>query len=121
MSTSNKYVFAKTIVHCLSCLNDSFKACLIPNNIPETLRRFSSISRIATTNEGSAERRGDLSFSFLNSKGQEELVYCEPHMKVSGSDSAGDSAFHFNRIYFHPGRPEIADGKVLVGHIGGHL
>jgi hypothetical protein len=42
-------------------------------------------------------------------------------MKVSGSDSAGDSAFHFNRIYFHPGRLEIANGKVLVGHIGGHL
>ena len=113
--------FSKTIVQSLSCLNDDFEKCRIPNNIPETLRRFSTMSGIETTNEGNAERRDALSFTFITQDEQEIPVYCEPHMKLSGSDSRGDSSYRFNRIYFHPGKPEIADGKILVGHIGNHL
>lgn len=113
--------FSKSIVHCLSCLNDEFKSCLNINNIPDTLRRFTSISGVVTSNEGSASRREDLSFSFRNSDDTFDPVYCEPHMKLSQSDRSGDNTHYHNRIYFHPGKAHIADGRILVGHIGGHL
>lgn len=113
--------FSQTIVRGLSCLNDVFDDCRIPNNIPATLKQFSSRSGFETSNEGDAQRRNELSFSFVNNQGLVESVYCEPHLKISKSDKPGDSHFYFNRIYFHPGKENIVHGNVLIGHIGGHL
>jgi len=113
--------FCIAIIYCLTCLNDKFKSCLNINNIPDSLRRFTSISGIETSNEGNAARRDDLSFSFRNKDNVMELVYCEPHMRLSQSDRSGDNTYRYNRIYFHPGKDHIAEGKILVGHIGGHL
>lgn len=113
--------FSNEIVHCLTSLNDLFSQHLIPNNIPESLRRFTTACGIETTNEGDARRRRDLSFTFINHEEQEESVYCEPHMKISSSDQSGDHHHYHNRIYFHPGKEKIADGKILIGHIGTHL
>lgn len=113
--------FSHTIVDALTCLNDYFDYCRIPNNIPETLERFKARSGFETSNEGNSRRKDDLSFSFVNQKGLPELVYCEPHLKISRSDQPGDHFFYQNRIYFSPGKENIEGGKILVGHIGGHL
>lgn len=114
-------LFSHTIVHCLSSLNDQFSDHHIPNNIPQSLRQFTSACGIETSNEGNAGRRNELSFSFINDENQEEFIYCEPHMKMSQSNRTGDHRHYFNRIYFHPGKSTIAGGKILVGHIGEHL
>lgn len=113
--------FSHSIIHCLANLNDKFRDHYIKNNIPESLRRFSSECGIETTNEGDAQRRNNLSFSFINDNNMEELVYCEPHMKISRSNNPGDHRYYHNRIYFHPGKSHIAGGKILIGHIGRHL
>ena len=114
--------FARVICHCLSKLIDDFPACFIPSNVVNSLIRFSTICGYETTNEGNINRRADLSFSFENNSGDSISVYCEPHIKLSRSDRTGDSHHYQNRIYFHVGgRQDIAEGKVLVAHIGGHL
>ena len=115
------FIFSKVIVRCLTHLNDDFKSCLTPNNIPESLRKFSSICGFDTTNEGDLRRKEDLSFAFKKLDNSEEVVYCEPHIKFSKSDYSSDNKYYHNRIYFHVGKPDIADGKILVGHIGKHL
>ena len=113
--------FSKAIVKCLTHLNDDFRQYLIPNNIPQSLRAFSTICGYETTNEGDAQRKAALSFAFRNDDNTEEMVYCEPHVKVSTSDFASDNTHYHNRIYFHVGKPNIAGGKILIGHIGKHL
>lgn len=61
----------------------------------------------------------NLQFMFENNKTQEkEVICCELHTKIKwyGMDKQNQ-----DRIYFHPGRPEIENGKILVAHIGNHL
>lgn len=115
------FLFSHGIIHCLTSLNDQFGDHFIPNNIPQSLRQFTSACGIETSNEGNAERRDELSFSFTTHENKEESIYCEPHMKISQSDRPGDHHHYHNRIYFHPGKSTIADGRILVGHIGRHL
>ena len=62
-----------------------------------------------------------MTFSFLNHQGQSEKICCEPHLKLSKSDNTGDNTYYFNRIYFHEGRNNISESRILIGHIGEHL
>jgi hypothetical protein len=117
--------FSKKIVYYLSCLNDKFEECKTnPYDRVKTLKKFSSLCSFdePASNEGNIQRKKELSFSFLNSvSNREEMIYCEPHLKLSQSDNSGNSEFYFHRIYFHEGKPEIENGKILIGHIGKHL
>jgi hypothetical protein len=114
-------VFARTIVKALGYLNDDFRRYLNTGDVPGSLKAFSSVSGFETTNEGELSRKPSFTFDFTSSTGNVESVCCEPHIKISRSDSAGDNTFYFYRIYFHFGKASISEGRILVGHIGAHL
>jgi len=113
--------FSKNITHCLLFLNDRFSECFENDNVIEALNKFSTLCGFETTNEGNVKRKADLSFSFLDKNGNSQKIYCEPHIKIGKSYINGDSKFYFNRIYFYLGKDDIANGAILVGHIGKHL
>ncbi len=117
--------FAKKIIEHLSHLHDRFNNCKIaPYNRVETLKRFSvrcSLDEDAST-EGDAKRKKDFTFAFENKEGQIENICCEPHLKLCRSDAyPGDTQYYYHRIYFYEGKASIANGKILIGHIGNHL
>ena len=62
-------------------------------------------------------------FKFINKKNEEEDVCCEPHLKLCHNDLyPGDTSYsNDRRIYFHEGKANIHEGKILIGHIGDHL
>lgn len=123
------FIFSKTIISILTALNDIFPKHFKANpvNLLEILKSFSSDSSIKTTLEGNINRKENLSFVFdyKDSKSKKickEKICCESHMKLGKSDNySGDSRYYYNRIYFHPGKPHLHQGKVLVCHIGKHL
>lgn len=113
--------FSNNIIRNLTALNDNYNRYKIPNNRIDTLKRFSSACNVDVTPEGSADRKAEFTFEFINEANKLEKVCCEPHMKLSKSDDSGDTHHYNNRIYFHEGKPNIAGGKVLIGHVGKHL
>lgn len=118
-------LFVKKMIQHLTYLNDDFSDCKVnPYNRNETLQRFSAycnLDEVAST-EGNANRKKDFTFEFMNAKKQMEKICCEPHLKLSRSDKyPGDSEYYYHRIYFHEGKKDIADGRILIGHIGKHL
>lgn len=67
------------------------------------------------TDRRSAEK---LDYEFVNTgTGEKIILRCELHSKLKWSDMDKE---HQDRIYFHPGKPEIENGKVLILHIGTH-
>ena len=55
---------------------------------------------------------------YINSRTQaEEELVCELHTKFSTHKRSEKR----DRIYFHPGKPDICEGKIIVIHIGEHL
>jgi hypothetical protein len=117
--------FKKKIIEHLSYLNDSFENCKTnPYNRVESLRRFTAYCNLdeSATAEGNASRKEGFTFSFENTEKKQEKICCEPHFKMSRSDKyPGDGEYYYHRIYFHEGRQNIHNGKILVGHIGTHL
>lgn len=114
-------IFSKCILNCLDALEQTFYTYYDPQDIPSSLRAFSTACGVETTLEGNKNRKEDFTFTFIDIDGNSVEVCCEPHMKLSQSDQSGDSHYYFNRIYFHGGKKEVENGKLLVGHIGGHL
>ena len=117
--------FKNTILFHLSKLNDEFhKHKAIPYNRNDTLKRFSIACQLheEASSEGNVYRKPSLSFDFINNKGENVSICCEPHLKLCRNDNyPGDSEYYFYRIYFHEGQKEIQNGKILIGHIGEHL
>ncbi len=114
--------FVKSIIYNLTQLNDKFKLYPIQSNLRDTLKKFSIECSVHATLEGNIRRKNDFTFSFVDAKSSKIFqVCCEPHLKLDKNDLPGNAHFYFNRIYFHPGLPEVNDGKILVGHIGSHL
>ena len=114
----------KKIVYHLSALNDKFRESFDMPELDRTqvLRHFSinsSLDEIASP-EGDANRKPLFTFSFLNSENINEDVCCEPHLKLCYSDTV-NAYSNERRIYFHEGKPNIQNGKILIGHIGTHL
>lgn len=112
------------IIRNLSALNDEFRKYYIPNNRPRTLIEFSSGTGLEASPEGNAARKNDFTFEFEYKVGEDikkERICCEPHLKLSNADGAGNTHYYFNRIYFHEGKEYLYGGKILVGHIGRHL
>jgi len=115
-------LFANDIINSLICLEKELANCIDESqNLPEALSKFTSILGIETTLEGSASRKAALTFMFKNDNDENENIYCEPHIKLSHSSSAGDGQYYYNRIYFHQGKNSIKHGNILIGHIGKHL
>ncbi|MCP4137942.1 MAG: hypothetical protein GY754_43670 [bacterium] len=113
--------FPQAIIYCLAALNDKFREYYISSNLQQSLESFSSACSIETTLEGNVVRKPSFTFEFIKNQSEKENICCESHMKLSNSDASGDSKYYYNRIYFHPGKSTIYDGKILVGHIGKHL
>jgi hypothetical protein len=117
---------SKKVVYHLAALNDKFKESYQPEyNRTQILNNFSSMAKLdeAASLEGNIRRKEALTFSFVNDKGQPENVYCEAHLKLCYNDSyPGDTSYsNDRRIYFHEGKPNIQQGKILIGHMGDHL
>lgn len=119
---------SKIIVH-LSALNDHFKESQKKSiasgaNRQQVLDNFSrenNLDEIASL-EGNPSRKKDLTFSFMNDKvGQIQKICCEPHLKLPRKDLDDGSYSTNRRIYFHEGIDGIANGRILIGHIGAHL
>jgi hypothetical protein len=113
--------FSMTLIDHLSLLNDEFHKYYDRANRIESLRRFSSACGIEATPQGEAKDKPKMTFEFVNHSKQREPVCCEPHLKLGHSDEKGDHHYYYNRIYFHEGKENIAHGRILIGHIGGHL
>lgn len=112
----------KKLVHHLSELNDKFDGCRTsPYSRPDTIRIFNSSCTFDqnASIEGKLSRKNDLSWDFTNTVGKVESVYCEIHLKLLLDDKGKVSTDR--RIYFHEGKVDIEDGKILIGHIGNHL
>jgi len=117
---------SKKIVAHLSALNDNFKNYKNkPYNRNDTLNRFSVGEKLDETAsvEGNASRKRRLIFNFVDNNNQIEQVCCEPHLKLPYNDNyPGDKSYSTDRrIYFHEGKENIHNGKILIGHIGDHL
>ena len=113
--------YAETIVYNLTQLNDNFRKYNDPSDRVGTLSRFSSICNVTASPEGDPSRKKILSFYFIDENSNQTLIYCEPHLKLYHSETAGDTHFYNNRIYFHEGRLDVEEGRILVAHIGKHL
>jgi hypothetical protein len=115
----------KTVCH-LSALNDKFRnSAQLKLDRTQTLKHFTVAAKLdeEATLEGCAARKQDFTFEFINDKNIPENVCCEPHLKLCYNDNyPGDSSYsNDRRIYFHEGKPNIQNGKILIGHIGKHL
>jgi len=114
--------FANDIVKSLRYLENNFRNILNESNaLPEALIKFSTILGIETTLEGKAARKPDFTFKFQKDNEEDIDICCEPHIKLSESSKRGDNSFYFNRLHFYEGRDGVENGKILIGHIGGHL
>lgn len=88
--------------------SDSRKIC-------SEFQAFFHIECSPQSDRKSAEK---LDYKFINENtGEEIVVRCELHSKLKWN---GMDRENQDRIYFHPGRPEIENGKVLIVHIGTH-
>ncbi len=113
--------FSKSIIHHLTLLNDEFHKYYNSSNRTETLIKFSSACDIDASPQGNAKDKPKMTYEFINDSNTKEQVCCEPHLKLGQCDDNGDHHYYQNRIYFHEGKENIANGKILIGHIGGHI
>lgn len=116
----------KKIVYHLSALNDKFRDSQQPSlNRTQVLEQFSRTARLdeIASLVGNVARKPDLTFQFRNSANEMEDVCCEPHIKLCYNDNyPGDNSYSTDRrIYFHEGKINIQNGKILIGHVGDHL
>jgi hypothetical protein len=116
----------RKVIYHLAALNDKFRAIRATANhlthALEILSRECGLDEIASL-EGNAKRKDDLTFEFMNNLQKFERVCCEPHLKLCYNDNyPGDSSYsNDRRIYFHEGKENIQNAKILIGHIGQHL
>nr|WP_294923454.1 hypothetical protein [uncultured Flavobacterium sp.] len=115
--------FACKIVRHLEALNDVLPTVINKgySNHTDLLTQFSNSAQLdeKATLEGSNKSR--LKFKFINkATGKIEELVCEPHLKLSKNDK-DDATYFKNRIYFHFGKINIEESKILVAHIGEHL
>lgn len=103
---------------------DAFKKCFTELSnagvgYREMCTEFEGIHAIECSPQASRGATRHLRFDFPNIQTAEtETLCCELHTKLKWQ---GMDREHQDRIYFHPGKDGIADGKVLIVHIGTHL
>jgi len=116
---------SKKLIYHLTALNDKFMdSYKMGTERAQILKHFSLAAKLdeIASLEGSASRKNDFNFKFINDKGLLENVCCEPHLKLCYNDDPGDTSYsNDRRIYFHEGKENIQQGRILIGHIGAHL
>jgi hypothetical protein len=118
--------YTKKIIEHLSALNDTLPECLKKEKqLQVVLKMLTSMAHLdeEASLEGNINRKTKLTFIFVNSDRKPEGVYCEAHLKLCYNDNyPSDKSYGTDgRIYFHPGKVNIQNGKILIGHIGRHL
>lgn len=79
---------------------------------------FQAHSRIECSPQSDRKAAEKLDYEFIRTDtGEKITVRCELHSKLKWNNMDKENQ---DRIYFHPGRPEIEGGKVLIVHIGTH-
>ncbi|WP_434748034.1 hypothetical protein [Paenibacillus amylolyticus] len=103
------------VVRHLSVLNDFAKELYLETGgaSDEIYRRLKSEYNIISSGRGSNESLNKFLCNFSNMDNEFEEVRCNPHSKLYTDYSE-------YRIYFNWGRERIENGKILIGHIGGH-
>ncbi len=105
--------FQEELIRHLSALNDYAKEVYEEVGNQTFYDVFKARYNIECSGRGSNESSDTFKCKFLNDKGVEEEITCNPHTKLYNNHSE-------YRIYFNFGRGSIAGGKILIGHIGGH-
>lgn len=126
--TINKILmrYKKKIITALSILNDHLHECTekssTPKEITDKLNAFLP-QGIDSSPESSASRRDLCTFNFSNEKKESENICCELHIKIHSDDMERKPTRNqpYARIYFHQGKNNIQNEKILIGHIGDHL
>jgi hypothetical protein len=124
-----KSIFAecpKKILYHLSALNDFLpKIMREEKQLQEVLKKLTAAGCLdeKASLEGNIAKKKKLTFGFKNDEGGFEDVCCEAHLKLCYNDKhPHDTSYSANRrIYFHPGKPGVQNGRILIGHIGKHL
>ena len=80
--------------------------------------KISSLYPIECSPQASRASIHKVTFDFKDFTNKEHSVCCELHTKLKWYNMDKQNQ---DRIYFHPGGLDIADGKLLIGHIGRHL
>jgi hypothetical protein len=112
--------FAAEVVSALISLAKDMPECMEQPTTHECMRAFTAKSGYETSMEGNADRKNALTFRFMGKDGTLRIL-CEPHIKLHRSTRAGDTEHYFHRIYFSSTEHTEFEGKILIGHIGGHL
>lgn len=112
--------FVVQIVSALTSLANDMPKCMTQRTTYECMQAFSAMSHYETSMEGNATRKEALTFQFTGKNGLVRIL-CEPHIKLSRSDRAGDTEYYFHRIYFSSAEHAEFQSKTLIGHIGKHL
>ena len=81
-------------------------------------QKISSLYAIECSPQASRKSIDEVTFIFKDFTNKEHSVCCELHTKLKWYNLDKQNQ---DRIYFHPGGLDIADGKLLIGHIGKHL
>jgi len=99
---------------------ESFCLCISKNNsFEETSEAFKNFSGINCSPQAGRASVKDLKRKYMNTKTKvSEEITCELHTKFNTHNRDRSKQ---DRIYFHPGKPFICDGKIIVIHIGEHL
>jgi hypothetical protein len=106
---------SKELIRHLSVLNDYVKDLYTETggDNEEVFRILKSRFDIYSSGRGSNEGLNNFRCSFPNSRKVLEEVRFNPHTKLY-------TEYSDFRIYFNWGRESIENGKILIGHIGGH-
>ena len=80
--------------------------------------RISSLYPIECSPQASRKSIPQVTFVFKDFANNDRKVCCELHTKLKWHNMDKQNQ---DRIYFHPGEVDVADGKLLIGHIGKHL
>ena len=115
-----EYPFAdyqREIIQHLANINDYFSSIreeFSGYGNEEVAQRFQSTTGIECSPENDRDTASRRTFEFINNQGQYETICCELHTRLKTFRRDKD------RLYFHPGKSHIQDGKILVGFIGRH-
>lgn len=117
--------FVKSVIKHLGYLNDIFynyryRSFENESQKYKTLSIECQLEEYAASKDRNAAKE-TLTFDFYDSDSNIIKIICYPHLRLCKADSPGDSRYYQNRIYFHEGFPNVSNGNILIGHIGGHL
>lgn len=105
----------------LDCFHMDFKSHLKKGcSFRELSHHFTDKMGIPCSPQASRSDVKILKRTFTNSKtNKPEEIVCEMHTKFSGFNRGRKGAS--DRLYFHPGKKYIKDGRIVVVYIGEHL